>query len=312
VILCAGLSPAWQQVLVFERLRPGEVNRATDVRRFPAGKVINAARAAHRLGLRGLGGPSRALTILGGSTGEELRRAAEEEGIDLAIVPSAAPTRVCTTVVSDADGGVTELVEEAAPIPEDEILRFFSRFREEAAAARIAVLIGSLPRGAPADFYRSLLRDAKVPVVLDARGPEMLAALEERPLVVKPNREELSKTFGRPLASEDDLREAMVDLGRRGARWVLITDGPRPALVHGEGKFYRFHPPRVEAVSPIGSGDCLAAGIACSLAKGTDMVEAIRMGIAAGAENATRLRSADIEGTLTLKLRDQVRVEEWR
>jgi tagatose 6-phosphate kinase len=310
VILCAGLSPAWQQVLVFDRLQIGEVNRAKEVRRFPAGKVVNAARAAHRLGIHGLGGPSRGLTILGGPAGEELRRAAEADGIDLAFIPSAAPTRVCTTVVSAADGGVTELVEEAPPIPENEIAEFVSRFRGEAVAARIVVLIGSLPGGAPADLYRSLLRGATVPAVLDARGPEMLAALEERPLLVKPNREELAKTFGRPLAAEDDLRAAMLEIARRGARWILITDGRRPALAFGEGKFYRFHPPRVETVSPIGSGDCLAAGVACSIAGGAGMVEAIRTGIAAGAENATVLLPADIEGTLTLKLRDQVRVEE--
>ena len=49
-ILCAGLSPAWQQVMVFRSFRYGEVNRAAEVHWLAQGKVINAAIAAHHLG----------------------------------------------------------------------------------------------------------------------------------------------------------------------------------------------------------------------------------------------------------------------
>ena len=62
MILVAGLTPAWQQVLRFERFTPGTVNRAAWVRWCASGKVLNAARAAHLLG-----GPVRALTVVGGA-----------------------------------------------------------------------------------------------------------------------------------------------------------------------------------------------------------------------------------------------------
>ena len=57
-ILAAGLTPAWQQVLVFDAFTPGAVNRAREVHWCASGKVLNAARALHHLG-----GPARALTV---------------------------------------------------------------------------------------------------------------------------------------------------------------------------------------------------------------------------------------------------------
>ena len=49
VILAAGLTPAWQQILVFERFSPGEVNRATQAVWCASGKVLNVGCALHHL-----------------------------------------------------------------------------------------------------------------------------------------------------------------------------------------------------------------------------------------------------------------------
>ena len=61
MILAAGLSPAWQQFLVFDSFRYGEVNRAREAHWCTAGKVCNAGNAAHHLG-----GPSLTLVPAGG------------------------------------------------------------------------------------------------------------------------------------------------------------------------------------------------------------------------------------------------------
>ena len=58
MILSAGLTPAWQQILVFDAFRYGEVNRASEVLWCASGKVFNAGIAAHHLG-----GPSRTLAL---------------------------------------------------------------------------------------------------------------------------------------------------------------------------------------------------------------------------------------------------------
>ena len=76
MILAAGLTPAWQQVLVFDTFTPGAVNRARQVYWCASGKVLNAARALYHLG-----SPCKALSLLGGRSGEEIRRDFPQLGI---------------------------------------------------------------------------------------------------------------------------------------------------------------------------------------------------------------------------------------
>ena len=159
----------------------------------------------------------------------------------------------------------------------------------------MAVLSGSLPGGTPKTFYRSLMTKTPCPVVLDARGPELLEILPLRPLVVKPNREELGKTLGRELRTDEDLRAAMVETHRLGAQWVIVSQGKDALWVYSAGKFHVFRPAKVPTVNPIGCGDCLAAGIAWATDRGMPMLEAVPFGMAAAAENAAMLLPSRLE-----------------
>lgn len=310
MILCAGLSPAWQHTLVFETLCLGEVNRAREVHWCASGKVLNAARAAHRLASHVE--PRlyvRAMTVLGGATGVQMRAALAAEGLDAAVVETRAATRVCTTVIGRAEDCTTELVEEASALDAAELVGFRDRFRMEAERAKAMVLTGSLPAGAPADYYRSLIDGLAAPAVLDIRGPELLATLPLKPLLVKPNREELARTRGRPIVGEAELAAAMREVAERGAQWVVVSQGAESVWAFGEGRLHRFQPPRVEIVNPIGSGDCLAGGIAFGLAQGLAPLEAIRLGIAAAADNVTSLLPGHIDPASALRRMGDVRIE---
>jgi 1-phosphofructokinase family hexose kinase len=310
MILCAGLSPAWQHTLLFDTLRMGEVNRAREVHWCASGKVINAARAAHRLAASdGTGLRVRAMTVLGGATGAQMQGALGAEGLDVSVVETRAATRVCTTVIGCAERVVTELVEEAGALDQTELNTFRSRFRAEAQHAEAMVLMGSLPAGAPVDDFRRLVEGLDVPTVLDIRGPELLATLPLKPFLVKPNREELARTVGQPIGDETELVTAMQELVRRGAQWVLVSQGAEAVWVLGEGRLYRIRPPRIEIVNPIGSGDCLAGGIGFGVASGLAPLDAIRLGIAAAADNATSLLPGHIDPASVIRRLGDVRVE---
>ena len=64
MILAAGLSPAWQQIVLLEALHLGEVNRASEVHWCASGKVLNVGLALHHLGAKSL-----TLSPLGGANG---------------------------------------------------------------------------------------------------------------------------------------------------------------------------------------------------------------------------------------------------
>jgi len=303
MILAAGLTPAWQQIVLVEGLRLGEVNRADDVQTCASGKPVNVGVA-----LRHLGGDGLTLVPLGGQTGATLKSDLERLDVPLAAVPAARSTRVCTTLVDHAAGLTTELVENSGPLTPSEVARFVEVYEEWAARAQLVVLSGSLAAETSSHFYAELLARTSCPVILDARGPELLAALEHRPLLVKPNREELGRTLGRDLGTDDSLEQAMREVAERGARWVVVSEGPRPLLALGPDQLLRYAPPAVVPVNPIGSGDSLAAGIAWALAQGISVPKAIRIGVAAAADNAAQLLPGRLDPDRVRRLATEVRI----
>jgi 1-phosphofructokinase family hexose kinase len=312
VILAAGLSPAWQQIVTLDDLKVGEVNRASGVQWCASGKVLNVGMALHFLAGRradvdGTNGSqqaanrrsrdeapivARTLALVGGSTGEAIRQEFANHHVSARWIESKSPTRVCTTLLVATTRATTELVENAHPISDNELTRFRKAYCEEASAANVVVLTGSFPVGTPPTLYCDLLAATPGRVVLDAQGEPLLAALEGRPFVVKPNREELGNTLRRSIATDDELHTAMQELCRRGATWVVVTQGKERVWIASEREILSAATPAVAVVNPIGCGDCLAAGIATGLAAGEDLPEAVLTGMAAAANNVTLLLPA--------------------
>lgn len=287
MILAAGLTPAWQQTLTFHRFHPGEVNRARQAIWCGSGKVLNVGCALHHLGVN-----SKTLCLVGGITGQQIRTDFEALGVPVRWVQSQVRSRICTTILDESTREMTELVENSNSISADELDAFYQAFVEESRAASVAVLSGSLPEGTPVTFFRRLLEQTRLKVVLDIRGPELEAILKLKPFVVKPNREELSKTVRRELTSDDDLFAAMSEIRERGAEWVVVSQGSAPLMALGPEGQIQITPPRVEVRNPIGCGDCLAAGIAAGIDRSLTMRESLEIGVRAAAENAREILPA--------------------
>jgi 1-phosphofructokinase family hexose kinase len=304
LILTAGLTPAWQQILVFDCFQEGAVNRAREARWCASGKVFNAGIAASRLG-----GPSLTLAPVGGPAGLEIERDLAELGVPRRFVATESATRVCTTILDEASGAMTELVENGRPLSATELEAFRRAYAEEAARADVAVIIGSLPEGTPATFYRELLERTPCPAVLDFRGQGLMSLLDLEPYVVKPNREELGQTLGHRPATDEELVAAMQSLNDRGARWVVVTQGPDSVWVTSAREVHRFEPPPVERiVNPIGCGDAMAATIAWATREGRELPAAVKLGMAASAQNLGQLLPCRLDPVVVKKLAGGVSV----
>jgi 1-phosphofructokinase family hexose kinase len=267
--------------------------------------VFNAGIAAHHLG-----GPCRTLAPVGGPPREEIERELDQMGFAYRWVLTEAATRVCTTLVDRSTGTITELVEDGRPLAASELNAFRQAYAEEAAKADVAIIIGSLPVGTPASFYRELMERTPCPAILDFRGEGLLSVLDLKPHVVKPNREELARTVGRALDTDDELVAAMQDLNRRGAQWVVITQGSGPVWVTSSTQIYRLYPPPAdEIVNPIASGDAMAGAIAWATGDGRAIVDAVKLGIAAAGENLRQLLPSRLDPTRVLEKAEAVRVE---
>jgi 1-phosphofructokinase family hexose kinase len=306
VILSAGLTPAWQQILVFDAFEPGEVNRAREARWCASGKVFNAGIAVHHLG-----GASRTLAPVGGPPMEHIDREFQEMGLPFRFIVTRAATRVCTTMIDRRSGTITELVEDGRPLTRFELERFSTAYAEEAAKADAVVLIGSLPIDTPVSFYRDLLEQTPCRAILDFRGEGLLSVLDLKPYVVKPNREELARTVGRPLATDADLCASMQEVNRLGAAWVVVTQGKGPVWVTSESDVYRLDPPPAsEVINPIGCGDAMAGAVAWATREGCSAIEAVRLGIAAAGENLAELLPCRLDPNRVQQRAALVRVEQ--
>jgi 1-phosphofructokinase family hexose kinase len=313
VIIAAGLSPAWQQILVFDKLTRGAVNRAVETHGCASGKVINVG-----IALTYLQADSLMVSVCGGSTGELIFEELRSLEVPNRCFAEQTATRTCTTLIERPTGEITELVENARPISA-EALRWFQKVLLESCGSEDwLVFSGSLPAVTGRDSSKSIYREimesleeagASPRVILDARGPELVECLPLRPFLVKPNREELAMTVGRPLSDEPSLIAAMREINQRGAEWVLVTHGPDEVWLSSATELWKFVPPRVDVVNAIGCGDCLTAGLVAALDRGLSLPEAVKYGIAAAGENAKQLLPSRLDPRRVEELAQQVRVE---
>ncbi|MFA6235221.1 MAG: PfkB family carbohydrate kinase [Bacteroidota bacterium] len=269
----------------------GAVHRSRVVVRHASGKGANAARAAAKRG---------ASVMLCAVAGEEMAMLLEDqlgfEGIRLALTMTNEPTRSCVTVLED-DGRATEFVQEALPVEAGER----DHFRESAFqcidGAAAVLLTGSLPPGFPVEFYHGCTSRAAargIPVVIDAQGQALLAALPDSSAVVKINREEFTALrVLLPEAGTGDAALAAVLLSS-GASCVIVTDGANPVHVWTDEGPTIFPVPKVQPVNPVGSGDAMSGGITLALGQGFSIEEAIRLGMTMGTANVQTLLPGDL------------------
>jgi len=71
-----------------------------------------------------------------------------------------------------------------------------------------------------------------------------------------------------------------------GAETVLLSLGSRGVVAVNENQLLEAIPPRVDAVSPIGAGDALAAAYVWAATKKKDFADCVRWGVAAGTASA--------------------------
>lgn len=304
MILTAGLSPAWQQILQFDTLRIGEVNRAHEAVWCASGKVINVAAGCSRLG-----SDVTLLTSCGGPSGEMIRSQLQELPLHAEWIETSRPTRVCTTLL-DGNSVTTELIENTAELEPSALMDFLNRFQEHVRQAALVVFTGSLPKNVPPELFSTLLSKASVPALLDLSGPVLRHCFPLAPFLIKPNREELQATLGISLSSDQELLRAMRQLNEQGTKWVAVSDGKAGVWVTSREKAVRLKPPKIELVNPIGCGDALASGIASELERGAEVIAAVRFGMGAAAQNAEQLLPARLDPQRSRELAEQVEIQE--
>ncbi|WP_434590869.1 1-phosphofructokinase [Streptomyces sp. A5-4] len=270
-------NPSLDRTYEVPALDRGEVIRATTDRMDPGGKGVNVSRAVASAGHRTL-----AVMPLGGAPGALVAELLGADGIEVAPVPVVGHTRSNISVV-EPDGTLTKINAPGPELTGAEAESLLGTVRARSAGADWIACCGSLPRGLAPEWYAELVaraHGAGARIALDTSGPSLLAALRERPEVVKPNAEELARAVGRPLTTVGDAVKAAQELRDAGARTVLASLGADGQLLVGASGTY-FAGARVSVVrSNVGAGDASLAGF---LAAGGEGPDALAAAVAHGA-----------------------------
>ncbi|WP_026373647.1 1-phosphofructokinase family hexose kinase [Agrococcus lahaulensis] len=242
--------------------------------------------------LRALGTDVALVCTVAGETGVVVRQLLEREGFDVVAIERDA---IGPAYVHDRRDDDREPIVEAEgePLARHELDALYSAALSEAPKADLVILSG--PEGESMlepDAYRRLASDVRglgVPVLVDLAGPRLEAALEGGVDVLKVSHEEL-ESDGRVDDGDDErqLLRAARKLADEGIGLVAITRADAGSLVVGEEGAWRVVAPELEPVETRGAGDSYTAAVAAVLAQGGSHADAIRLGAAAGAVNATR------------------------
>lgn len=306
MILCLGATPVYQRSMTFDRVKVDGVNRARQVADYASGKSINVARVLHTLGREPL-----ATGFVGGSRGRMLCGDLDAAGIRHQFVTVKPQTRQCVTVIDRSAGVATELVEESAAVDESAWQELDRTLRSLLPQSKRWVFSGTLPPGAPQDFYARWLPLAGqlgATVILDARGEPLKLALEHGNAIYKLNRDEFAETLGRDLSDDHALIEAIRRNTPAGGK-LIVTLGKSGAIGSDGAAAWRVVSPPVTAVSAVGSGDAFAAGLAAALGDGQPLDEALKLAAACGAANAMTPFAGHLAEAEVDRLRAQARVE---
>ena len=234
----------------------------------PGGGGINVARVLGRFGTS-----VEAIYLAGGPTGRALHDLLDQAEVGQRVVWIGDDTRTSLTIHEHATGKEYRFVPEGPTVKAEELDACLAAIAESECDYLVAS--GSLPPGAPDDFYATAgaqARDKGARFILDTSGPELSAALAAAGVfLLKASKEELD-------------RDAAVAIVRSGqSEHIALTLGRDGALLVSRDGTWSLPTLEVETVSTVGAGDSFLAGMTHGLAKGLDPLEAFRIAVASGA-----------------------------
>jgi 1-phosphofructokinase family hexose kinase len=287
-------NPALDRTMVFPGLRLGTVRRTDNVLVAAGGKGLNVARVA-----RTLGQPAMVCAPLGGHTGEQVAHLAAEEGLlGRWTSLSAGETRTCVLVVDPLAEDATALNESGPPLDPADWADFTADVLDTSASADLCLLAGSLPPGIAAGQLGDLLAELRSRgrrTIVDSSGAGLAAAVAARPYGVKVNCDELGVLLGRTVGAPPEAAAALAELRARGVALAAVSLGAQGCVAADESGVWYARPPLVHAVSSVGSGDALLAGLATALLRGLPLPEALRLGVACGSANVLMVGGGRLE-----------------
>lgn len=275
-------NPAIDMHICSKGLSPRKVNRTFGASYSPNGKGLNVSYVLKHYGVH-----SKIMGFFGGFSGKYIVEEVEKRGYEVKPVWVEDTTRVNVFLFD----GETEynLVNEGSYVPrekQNELLQVI----EESDDMEYLCISGSLPLGIDVDYYDEIFEVCKkkgIEVILDISSKKLAELLKYKPLLIKPNDEEILGVYGIELKTEEDMIHMLKFLHAEGAQNILLTLGEKGSYFYDGKQIYYASAQDVKLLSSTCAGDSALAAFLSIWLKNRDEVEsALKLSAATGANVA--------------------------
>jgi 1-phosphofructokinase len=289
-IVTITLNPAIDQTITVNDLRLGTVHRAQEVRYNAGGKGVNVASC-----LADLGAKVTVTGLLGSANTAPFEALFSAKGISDRFVRVTGENRINIKIADIGQDETTDINLPGLRVDASILGKIREILSSLVQPGTLVVLAGSLPEGLADKTHADLVADINGwggRVVLDTSGDALVAALAQPsgqlPFCIKPNRFELESWAGRPLSNRADLLATAGNLRDRGIGVVVVSLGAEGALfLSAEGaRLGRL--PEIKALSAVGAGDAMVAGLVAAFQANASLDEAARLSVACAAAKLGR------------------------
>jgi 6-phosphofructokinase 2 len=280
MIITLTANPAIDIYSKTEKFEPNEKLRCEKPLIDPGGGGINVSRVIKRLG-----GESTAVYTKGGHTGKLFSDLLKKEGVKEDPVDVENGIRQNFAVTETSTGNLYRFGFPGVELEESDYEALLEKV-DKCEKGSFLVASGSLPPGAPADFYAQAAARANkcgLKFVLDTSGKSYKGVLEEGAFLLKPNKNELKDLTGESAETREQQKNALLNILKKyPVEIIVLSLGGDGALLATNAEVKHYPAPRVDHVSSIGAGDSMVAGMVYSLSKGETVEKAVLFGLACG------------------------------
>lgn len=270
-------NPSIDYVMRLDEFCDGKTLRSTAEEKYAGGKGIMVAKI-----LKNLGDDPINLGFLGGFTGEFIKSELARLEIKENFTRIAADTRINVKLKYDTE---TEINAQGPAITKDEVEDFYKKL-EDINKDDYLIISGSLPKSLGSNFYKEVIENTGCKFSIDIANKEVLDYLKYKPVLIKPNEEELANIFETEIRNEDDLIKYAKKLNSLGAENVIVSLGAAGSIFVDDKNIYKADAIKGELINSVGAGDSMVGGFIYAVNKGYDKLDAYKLAIACGTATA--------------------------
>ncbi len=270
-------NPSIDYIMRIEDFTHGATLRSKASEMYPGGKGIMVSKL-----LKNLGDDPVNIGFLGGFTGDFIKNELEKLGIKESFTKIKGDSRINVKLKYQDE---TEINAEGPNIGEDEVEKFFENLKG-IKEDDLLVISGSLPKSLDKDFYKEIIRRISCKFTIDIANKEVLDYLKYKPVLVKPNKEELGKIFETEIETDEEIVYYARKLNELGAENVIVSLGGEGSIFVDKDRVLKASPITGKLVNSVGAGDSMVAGFVYGLSHDLSKEEAYKLAVASGTATA--------------------------